>query len=517
MTVSQANHSNRVNQARRPEHFSHPRHARAAGKRPLQVMKFGGTSVGDPSCIRRVVEIVRAASEAADIVVVVSAMSGVTNQLVKAASLSEAGKTDAVAEIFAELRRRHTQAANELLHSASERNQVEQNLERLFQAGERLCQGTTLLRELTPRSRDVISSLGERLSILLVAAALREHGIASEAIEATELISTNGAHGAADPCMNTTRQLCTARLRPLLQECTIPVITGFIGATSDGVLTTFGRGGSDYSATIIGSALDADEVVIWTDVDGMQTADPKLVSTARTISEISYREAAELAYFGAKVLHPKTLRPVMQRGIPLWIKNTFAADHAGTKITCAGARGEAGMRALTALSDVALIMIDGALLAGQHDVLSRALQATASARAEILLVSQASAQNSVCLAVPSASLQAVLAALHEEFSSYTSGAVDPVIRHSEAATVTIVGDGLHSIPTLMNSIFNILSRERINVLAVAQGCTDCALSVVIARKDASAAVAAIHQEFRLGEPFLDRSSSPEVFPLQVTQ
>jgi aspartokinase/homoserine dehydrogenase 1 len=520
MTVSQPNHATRAGLSRRPEHFSHPRpaplHARVAEKRPLQVMKFGGTSVGDASCIRRVVDIVRTASEAADIVVVVSAMSGVTNQLVKAAAWSEAGKADSVAEIFAELRHRHAQATNELLHSASERNQVERKLEELFQTGERLCQGTTMLRELTPRTRDAISSLGERLSILLVAATLREHGLPSEAIEATELIATNACHGAADPCMDTTRQRCALRLHPFLQERTTPVITGFIGATSDGVLTTLGRGGSDYSATIIGAALDAEEVIIWTDVDGMQTADPKLVAAACTIPEISYREAAELAYFGAKVLHPKTLRPVMQRGIPLWIKNTFAADHAGTKITPAGARSEAGVRALTELADVALITVGGSPLAGQHDVLSRALGATASVRAEILLVSQASPQNSICLAVPSSSLQAVLAALQEEFS-HLSVAHESFIRHSDAAIVTIVGENLHSIPTLMSSIFNALGREHVHVLAIAQGCTDCALSFVVARKDASAAVAAIHQEFHLGEPFLDRSSIPEVLPLQAAQ
>src|SRR5207249_2049077 len=178
------------------------------------------------------------------------------------------------------------------------------------QCGERLCQGTILLRDLTLRARNAISSLCERLSAPLVAAALVEQGVNSEAIEATDVVVTDSYHGAAEPMMDPTRERCEARLRPLLEQGVVAVVTGFIGATSEGVLTTLGRGGSDYSATILGAALEADEVIIWKEVDGLLTADPRLVPGACTIPEISYREAAELAYFGAKVLHPKTLRAV---------------------------------------------------------------------------------------------------------------------------------------------------------------------------------------------------------------
>jgi aspartokinase/homoserine dehydrogenase 1 len=305
-------------------------------KKLLRIMKFGGTSVGDASSIKKVVDIIRDASRESDLVVVVSAMSGVTNQLIEAAVQSTRGDRLSLATIFHELRRRHTAVVSSLIHSTAERSRIGGEMDRLFQEGEQLCQSTMRIRELTPSTRDSISSLGERLSAPIVAAVLEEHGVASEAIEATALIQTDSCHGAADPHMDATRKLCQKRLRPLVQKGVVPVVTGFIGATVEGVLTTLGRGGSDCSATILGAALDADEVIIWTDVDGLMTADPRLVPDASTIAEISYREAEEMAHLGAKVLHPKTLRAVNQSGIPLWIRNTFAPQLAGTKITPAG-------------------------------------------------------------------------------------------------------------------------------------------------------------------------------------
>lgn len=307
-----------------------------AVKKPFRIMKFGGTSVGDESAIQKVVEIICGASHDGDLVVVVSAMSGVTNQLIEAATQAQAGNRQTVEMILEQLRKRHGAVVSALIHSAPARTQVNGHMEQIFREGERLCQGTALLRELTLRASDSISSLGERLAAPLIAAALTECGVASEAIEATELIQTDSCHGSADPRMNVTGERCKARLRPLLQRGVVPVVTGFIGATAEGVLTTLGRGGSDYSATILGAALEADEVTIWTDVNGLMTADPRLVPDASTIAEISYREAEEMAHLGAKVLHPKTLIALTQNGIPLWIRNTFAPELAGTKITPAG-------------------------------------------------------------------------------------------------------------------------------------------------------------------------------------
>ena len=327
--------------------------------KPLQVMKFGGTSVGDAVCIGKVVEIIRTAARAARVAVVVSAMSGVTNRLIEAAQLAKAGNESAVAEIFEGLRKQHDEVIRVLIGSVSEQQRLRSALQTILAEGERQCHGTALLRELTARTLDAVSGLGERLCAPLLAAALAEAGVASEAIDATELIVTDSYHGGAEPWIDLTRSRCQTRALTLLQEDIVPVVTGFIGATEDGVVTTLGRGGSDYSATILGAALNADEVVIWSDVSGLLTADPRLVAKTSTIPEISYREAAELAYFGAKVLHPKTLRPVMDRGIPVWIRNTFAPDDAGTKITSRPAPSPGGVKAMAAMRDAALITVAG--------------------------------------------------------------------------------------------------------------------------------------------------------------
>jgi aspartate kinase len=473
MTIPQKGHTVHAGvHSRTSEFFSEhsvqrrtvPGRLRGTGKKPLRVMKFGGTSVGDASAIQRVLEIVRTASQESDVVVVVSAMAGVTNQLVAAASQAEAGDGKAVAAILAELRRKHGAAASALVHSAEERSRIDCAMEELFEAGERLCQGTILLRELTPRTRDSILSLGERLSVVLVTATLAECGIGSVAIEATELVVTDACHGAADPIMNLTRARSQARLRPLLQQGVIPVVTGFIGATASGILTTLGRGGSDYSATILGAALEADEVIIWTDVDGLQTADPRQVPEARTIPHISYRVAAELAYFGAKVLHPKTLRAVMQSGIPLWIRNTFAPDRLGTKITPAGPPSAAGVKALTAISDVVRISVGGPGLAGAPDLPGRALRAIASVRADVLLISQASSQNDLCLIISSALAKPALEALRHEFAvELAHESTEHVTLDAAVAMVTVVGQNMNSVPGMVGRTFGALGRENVNI------------------------------------------------------
>ena len=479
--------------------------------RPLRIMKFGGTSVGDASCIKKVVDLIGAASCESDIVVVVSAMSGVTNKLIEAAIQSEAGNREAVESIFAELRKRHDTAVKALIHSDAERNSIGERMQKFFQEGERLCQGTMLLRELTPRARDSISSLGERLSAPLVAAALVESGVVSECIEATELVVTDSYYGGAEPWMDLTRERCEARLHPLLQRGIVPVVTGFIGATEEGVLTTLGRGGSDYSATIVGAALDADEVVIWTDVDGLLTADPRLVSSACTISEISYREAAELAYFGARVLHPKTLRPVMQRGVPLRIRNTFEPEKSGTKITPTGPTNGGGVTALTAIGDAALIAIGGPGLMGVQDVLGRTFATAAAVRADVLLISQSSSQNDICLVVSSAVAKRTVEALRHEFAhDLVHEKVEHITLDSTVAIVTVVGQKVRGMSGIVGRTFGALGRQNVDIIAIAHGSSECNISFVVAKKDIEAALVATHQEFQLGElnsPMLSAGST----------
>jgi aspartokinase/homoserine dehydrogenase 1 len=468
-------------------------------KKPLRVMKFGGTSVGDAACIARVAQIVRDASRQGPVVAVVSAMSGVTNRLVSAASRAEAGNREQVAELFAELRKQHEIALGTLIAQADKRARLAAAMEGIFREGERLCEGTVLLRELTPRTLDTISSLGERLSAPMVSGALVDLGVPSEAIEATELIVTDTFHGGADPLMDRTRERCEAHLRPLLDRGVVPVVTGFIGATLDGVLTTLGRGGSDYSATILGAALNADEIIIWTDVDGVLTADPRLVPDARTIPEISYREAAELAYFGAKVLHPKTLRAVVPAGIPVWIRNSFEPGQIGTKITPQGRSNGGGVKALTAIRDVSLIAIGGPGIVGVPDVVGRTFSATAEVRANVLLISQSSSQNDICFIVASTDAKRTVEALRNRFArDLADEKVEHVTVDPSIAIVAVVGENMHGTPGVAGRTFSALGREGVNIIAIAQGSSECNISFVVSEKDVKAALTATHREFGLG-------------------
>ena len=469
------------------------------GARPsLRVMKFGGTSVGDAACIRRVVEIIQNASTKGDLVVVVSAMSGVTNKLIEAATRSAARDRGQAGGILKELCRQHETAAKALIHSEPERDRIGRKTTELFAECERWCDSTAVLGELTPRMRDSISSLGERLSAPLVAAALAARGVSSEAIDATELIVTDAYFGGADPKMDLTRARCEARLRPLLRQGIVPVVTGFVGATEEGVLTTLGRGGSDFSATILGAALNAEEVTIWTDVDGMLTADPHLVPDASTIPEISYREAAELAYFGAKVLHPKTLRPVMQSGIPVWIRNTFAPEKSGTKITPTGHTCNGGVKALTAVSDAALITVGGPALGGMVDLVGRALATTAAARTDVLMVCHSPACNRVCLVVAATFAQRTVEALRREFASDSKHeGMDHVTVDSTVSILTVVGQNLHVVKGIVGRAVDELGRENVNIIATAQGSSDHNVSMVVARKDIKTALVTTHREFQL--------------------
>ena len=467
-------------------------------KKPLCIMKFGGTSVGDASRIRKVVEIIRDAARAREVVVVVSALSGVTNRLIEAAKQSEVGNRQAVAAIFEELRGRHSAVVSTLIHSVGLRSRISRELRLVFEEGERLCQGTSLLQEMTVRAYDSISSLGERLSAPLVAAALAEGGVSSEAIEATQVVVTDTCHGSADPLMGPTRQRSESRLRPILQRGVVPVVTGFIGATEEGVLTTLGRGGSDYSATILGAALDADEVIIWTDVDGLMTADPRLVPGAATITEISYREAAELAHFGAKVLHPKTLRAVTECGIPLWIRNTFFPERPGTRVTPAGSLTDVGVKGLTAITDVALITVGGPGIVGVPDVLGRTFATTAAVRANVLLISQSSSQNDICLVVPSSVAERTVQSLRHEFAQdLVNEKVEHITLDLTVAIVTVVGKNMRGAGTVGRT-FAALGRENVNIIAIAQGSSECNISFVAKQQDVSVALTAIHQEFQLG-------------------
>lgn len=482
------------------EHFVEHRrahsHAHRSVHRPLRVMKFGGTSVGDVPCIRQVAEIIQENARNHELVIVVSAMSGVTNKLIEAGAQAGAKNLIQATQILKQLEEQHVAAAAELIDSEIERDRVNSRMNDLFGQCEIWCKNAALQGELTPQMKDSISSLGERLSAPLLAAVLRARGVASQSFEATDLVITNSSHGSADPKMDLTTERCESQVRPLLRRGVIPIVTGFIGATEEGSLTTLGRGGSDYSATIVGASLRADDVVIWTDVDGMLTADPRLVEGASTIPEISYREASELAYFGAKVLHPKTLHPMMHTGIPVWIRNTFAPDKIGTKITPTGSVNSGGVKALTAISDAALITIDSEGVNNAVDALGRAVGAARSVRTDVLMVSQGGLRESVFVVVAAAFAQRTVDALRREFASDLRGSKNWVSVDSAVSLLTVVGEDLRAVKGIVESATAQLTREGVQILATGQGSSACHISYVVPRKDIQTALTATHSEFQ---------------------
>lgn len=464
----------------------------------LRVMKFGGTSVGDASCIARAAEIVKAAAAQGPVVAVVSAMSGVTNRLIHTAHGAEAGNKEIIPGLIGGVREQHVKALEALVKDAAKRKPIAAALEEVLQELERMLQGTAMLCELTPRALDAISGAGERLSAPLVAGAICELGSRSVAVSATEVIVTDHHHGRAEPLMEPTREKCAKVLRPLLNDGVIPVVTGFIGATAEGVQTTLGRGGSDYSATILGAALGAQETVIWTDVDGVKTADPRLVPEARTLAEISYSEAAELAYFGAKVLHPNTLRPVTAAGVPVWIRNSFAPEKPGTKITAGEPGDNGGVKALTAVKEVTMITVGGPGIVGLTDVLARAFAATAASRANVLLVSQSSAQNDICFVIPSTEEAATVQALRQAFvREIKEHLVEHVSCNRNVAIVAVVGENMRGIPGVAGRTFGALGREGVNIIAIAQGSSEYNISLVVEAGSMQRAVTTLHKEFAL--------------------
>jgi bifunctional aspartokinase / homoserine dehydrogenase 1 len=458
------------------------------------VMKFGGTSVGDAAAMRRTAGLIaHSQKEMGATAVVVSAMSKVTDLLLRGAHGAAVGDEDGFRQAARELREKHGAAVNELLARHPERPAVAAELNQFIDRFEALCQAVLILGELTPRALDAVSGMGEQMSARILAAYLRREGYDAQALDAAELIVTDNNFQSAAPLMPETAAQCQRRLRPLLDSGVIPIITGFIGATVDGVLTTLGRGGSDYSAAILGQALAANEVWIWTDVDGVMTADPRYVPTARTIPQLTYREVAELAYYGAKVLHPKTIRPVIENGIPLRIKNSFNPDHPGTLIVGDNVAANGAIKAVTAVANLALITVEGKGMMGVPGIAARAFGAVADKQVSVLLISQASSEQSISFAVPGDAAERVIASLEQAFAAELQRQdVDRIWAQREVTIVTVVGAGMRGTPGIAGQIFSALGQNGVNVIAIAQGSSECGISLVVDAADGGTAVNHIH-------------------------
>ncbi len=459
------------------------------------VMKFGGTSVGSPAAIRQVIEIVRRAKADWDnVAVVVSAIRGITDALLDGAngSIRDPKTASVSAEI---LRRKHFAILDELAPAADE---ARAHIEKSVAEFESLCQAVHILGEASPRALDAIASLGERMNAPLVAAALSAAGVASVSVDARQVIVTDDAYLSASPLWDETTARSAAVIQPVFASGAVPVLTGFIGANRQGVTTTLGRGGSDFSAAIFGVTLEADEVWIWTDVTGVMTADPRIVNNARTIPELTFREISELAFYGAKVLHPKTIRPVLERGKKLWIKNTFAPDEPGTLIVPDNGhpvRGSA--RAVTVFKGQCILTVEGRGMLGVPGIAARTFGAVARTNTSVAMISQASSEQSICFVVSYQASQGVIQMLEDEFRlELARKDIDSITASGESAIVTVVGAGMRHTPGIAGKVFSALGKAGVNVIAIAQGSSECSISLVVDTLDAHNAVVAIHELIR---------------------
>ncbi len=466
----------------------------------LLVMKFGGTSMGSAERMKVAAQIISEARAQRPVAIVVSAMSKITDLLLDTMRHAEGGDRSGMDQNLDTLRKRHEDACRELLPEAAQ-PAMRVRLEALIAEFQRIAEGMLLLGDRPIRSVDEAVAIGERLSSQLVAVYLDSTaGIRAEAVNGAEVIVTDSVFGNATPLLELTRVKAQAIVSPLLTQGIVPVMTGFNGATQDGRPTTLGRGGSDFSASILAGVMDAAELWIWTDVDGIMTADPRLVKDAAVLHEVTYAEAAELAYNGAKVLHPRTLAPLVEKKIPVYSKNSFNTGAPGTKIV-PQLKTAGGARAVTSMANVAMVSIEPATatIPGTR-IMARALDALALTNAEVLTFSSSSYRQSFCFLVRREELTAVLQAIEEALSlELAHGYVKPIEVEENVGLIAVVGEGMRGVPGLAGRIFTAVSREQVNIIAIAQGSSELTINLVVRREGLEKAVRAIHEECRMSE------------------
>lgn len=457
-------------------------------------MKFGGTSVGSPEAIASVAGIVGdEVARGSHVIVVVSAMSGVTDALFTSMQEAAAGSKWAYLSCAQKLRDRHEEAVNLLTSPGKDRDTVIHEVAALMNQHTELCQAVNILGEATPRIIDAVVSFGERMSCRAVAAAMRHQGINAVAYDASQFIVTDDRYGSAAVQWEETQANIREKLLPAMESGVTPVLTGFIGATRDGHITTLGRGGSDYSGAIFAACTDSDELIIWTDVDGVMTTDPRIDRRARVLPYVSYQEVGELAFYGAKVLHPKTVQPILNKDIPLRVRNTFNPKHPGTLIGPNGQPSETVIKAVTCVRNVSLLTVSGKGMIGVPGIAGRTFLAAAKAGTNILMISQASSEQNFCFVVMDDHAQAAKQAIETELAAEIARQdVDGVDVMSDVAIVTSVGAGMRGTPGIAGRIFTVMGSNTVNVIAIAQGASECSISFVVDEDNLQKAVVALH-------------------------
>ncbi|HTY10427.1 MAG TPA: aspartate kinase [Bacteroidota bacterium] len=458
-------------------------------------MKFGGTSVGDLQRLQEVATIVHSYLPQHP-VVVASAMAGVTNMLLDTAQLAVQRDTDRVKKNIEALKEKHLDVANTLLKHAGRHKELIHRQSQLIEELANLYRGVSLLKELSVRSLDAIASFGEILSCLQLAAILSDHEMTAEFVDARTLVRTDGHFGEAAVDFAVTNANIRKTLQPMVGKNVVPVVTGFIGSTEDGLTTTLGRSGSDYTGSIVGAALDSEEIWIWTDVDGVMTADPRYVKGAKVLSEISYREAAEMSYFGAKVIHPKTMMPAIEKNIPIRIKNTFNPSHPGTLISHTTSAIERFVKNITSIDNLSLVSIEGNGMVGVPGISARIFSALARVRVNVMMISQASSEHNVCVVIPQKDCGKAVAELRSEFEvDIAKKIVDDIKLQENVSIVAVVGEGMKGMRGIAGKTFSAVANANVNIVAIAQGSSELNISLVVEQAEVRKAVQAIHDAF----------------------
>lgn len=460
----------------------------------MKILKFGGTSVGTADSIRKVAEIILNYNrEGERVTVVVSAQSGVTNLLTLAGDKASNGD-EGYEDILKEIEVRHFDVAKGLIPIKGQSN-IFAHIKLLLNELEDVLHGVFLLRELSLRTRDLIMSFGERLSAYIIHEYLKQSGLNAAYLDARKIIITDDNFGAAKINFEVTNNRIIEYFRT---HEALHVVTGFISANKKGQITTLGRGGSDYTAAVIGAALEVDEIEIWTDVDGMMTADPKKVKRAFSLSSISYVEAMELTHFGAKIIYPPTLQPAFNKNIPLRIRNTFNLDFEGTLITKEANNKDMPIKGISSIQHVSLVNLQGGGMIGVSGIASRLFGALSKAKISVILITQASSEHSICFAIAPEDADTTRMVVEDEFVlEIASKKINPLTVEENLSIVAIVGENMKNTPGIAGKLFGSLSKNGINIIAIAQGSSELNVSVIIKEVNLAKALKALHGTFFL--------------------
>jgi len=461
------------------------------------VMKFGGTSLANAPRMKNAARIIQQHSLRNKIVVVASAIGETTDQLVEIAELAKKGNLKQARKLLSKIQASHLKIARMVSGRGGTRDLVSR-LDQLNSELERTVEGIVHLRELTSRSRDYLLSFGERLSTPIFAATISALGLRTRTLTGSEAgITTDDNFGEAKPLVEISYHQIHQRLDPLWSRRVIPVVTGFIAATVDGSITTLGRGGSDYTATLLAAALGADEIWIWTDVDGLMTADPRIVKNAILLPHISFGEALELSYFGAKMMHPRALQPAGQKKIPVRIKNASRPAQNGTLVSAAeSSNGGKVVKAVSIITDVGIVTVSGSGMMGAPGVAAKVFQTLGSNNVNVMMISQGSSEATISCVVANRDVDHAVRAL--QLALMGRGYVDRIAEEKDACIIAVVGSGMKGTPGVAARIFTAVAKRKANVRMVAQGSSEYNVSFVVSHKDGPEAVRAIHEEFDLG-------------------